>query len=147
MVAFTSIIATSAALVGLTYAAPSNIPFTGVIHRIYAGSTTANNGLHYEPENVVANIGDLIEFHFLPKNHTIVQSSFDKPCEPLRDASGAVTGKFAGFNFNTTAGESKSVFTFQVRKTRVHTLCSGYLLTSLRLRTLTPSGIIVPRRR
>jgi plastocyanin len=117
MVAFTSIVATSAALVGLTYAAPSSVPYTGVVHRIFAGSTTANNGLHYEPENVIANIGDLIEFHFLPKNHTIVQSSFDKPCEPLRDASSAVTGKFAGFNFNTTAGESGNVFTFQVENT------------------------------
>ena len=117
MVAFTSVVAASAAIFGLTYAAPSSIPYTGVVHRIYAGSTTANKGLHYEPENVVANVGDLIEFHFLPKNHTIVQSSFDNPCQPLTDASGAVVGKFAGFNFKTDAGESNQVFTFQVENT------------------------------
>jgi hypothetical protein len=40
-----------------------------------------------------------------------VQSSFDKPCEPL--ASGA--GVFSGFNFATQTGESKNVFTFQVQ--------------------------------
>jgi plastocyanin len=83
---------------------------TGVVHRIFAGSTTANNGLHFEPENVVAEIGDTIEFHFLPKNHTVVQSSFDRPCEPLADGSGV----FSGFNFATGKGEAPNVFAFTV---------------------------------
>jgi plastocyanin len=84
---------------------------TGVVHRIFAGSSTANNGLHFEPENVVAEVGDTLEFHFLPKNHTVVQSSFDKPCEPLADGSGV----FSGFNFATSQGEAPDVFTFTVR--------------------------------
>jgi plastocyanin len=84
---------------------------TGVIHRIFAGSPTANNGLHFEPENVVAEIGDIIEFRFLPKNHTVVQSSFDKPCEPLADGSGV----FSGFNFATSQDEADGVFTFTVQ--------------------------------
>lgn len=83
---------------------------TGVVHRISVGSTTANNGLQFEPENVVAEIGDTIEFHFLPKNHTVVQSSFDKPCEPLADGSGV----FSGFNFATSQGEAPDVFAFTV---------------------------------
>jgi plastocyanin len=83
---------------------------TGVVHRIFAGSTTANKGLHFEPENVVAEIGDTIEFHFLPKNHTVVQSSFDRPCEPLADGSGV----FSGFNFATSEGEAPNVFAFTV---------------------------------
>jgi plastocyanin len=109
MVAFTSIVVAATAMIGLTSAAPSYAPPTGVIHRIFAGSTTANNGLHFEPENVVAEIGDLIEFHYLPKNHTMTQSSFDKPCEPLAG------GIFSGFNFATPVGESKNVFTFTVQ--------------------------------
>jgi len=112
MVGFTSIALAATTLLGLTAAAPANqIRSTGVIHRIFAGSTTANNGLHFEPENVVAEIGDLVEFHFLPKNHTVVQSSFDKPCEPLASAAGV----FSGFNFATPQGEAKDVFTFQVQ--------------------------------
>jgi plastocyanin len=110
MVAITSLLAASAALMGLTSAAPATKRSTGVVHRIFAGSTTFNNGLHFEPENVVAEVGDYIEFHFLAKNHTIVQSSFDKPCEPLAN------GIFSGFNFKTDPGkENGNVFTFQVQ--------------------------------
>jgi plastocyanin len=112
MVGFTSIALAATTLLGLSAAAPANeVRPTGRIHRITAGSTTANNGLHFEPENVVAEIGDLIEFHFLPKNHSIVQSSFDKPCAPL----GGDQSVFSGFNFATMQGESTSVFTFQVK--------------------------------
>jgi hypothetical protein len=62
-------------------------------------------------QNVIAEVGDRIEFHFLPKNHTIVQSSFDKPCEPLTDGSGV----FSGFNFATAQGEADDIFIFTVK--------------------------------
>jgi plastocyanin len=110
MVAYTTLAFAATTLLGLATAAPSSIPPTGVVHRITAGSTVENSGLHFEPQNVVAEIGDLIEFHFLPKNHTVVQSSFDKPCEPLADGSGI----FSGFNFATPSGEADNVFTFLV---------------------------------
>jgi plastocyanin len=97
------------ALLGLTAALPNEIRSTGVVHRIFAGSTVAKNGLHFEPENVVAEMGDMIEFHFLPKNHSVVQSSFDTPCAPLDG------GVFSGFNFATAAGEAGDVFTMLVR--------------------------------
>ncbi|KAF2466506.1 uncharacterized protein BDR25DRAFT_306056 [Lindgomyces ingoldianus] len=109
MVAFTTIAFSAAALLGFASAAPNTPPSTGVIHRIFAGSTVANKGLHFEPENIVAEIGDLIEVHFLPKNHSFVQSSFDKPCEPIND-----NAVFSGFQFNTMAGEAPNVFTFPV---------------------------------
>jgi hypothetical protein len=52
MVGFTSLALAATTLLGLTAAAPANqIRSTGVIHRIFAGSTTANNGLHFEPES------------------------------------------------------------------------------------------------
>ncbi|KAF2849380.1 hypothetical protein T440DRAFT_469478 [Plenodomus tracheiphilus IPT5] len=112
MVAFTSLTLAATTLLGLTNALPaSEVHSTGITHRVFAGSTTANGGLHFEPENVVAEPGDLMEFHFLPKNHTFTQSSFDKPCEPLADGSSI----FSGFNFNTTMGEAPNVFTFMVK--------------------------------
>ncbi|CAO2656395.1 Nn.00g051980.m01.CDS01 [Neocucurbitaria sp. VM-36] len=112
MVAFTSLAIAATTLLGLTSAIPANqVRSTGVIHRVFAGATTENGGLHFEPENVVAEPGDLMEFHFLPKNHTIVQSSFDKPCEPLEGGKGI----FSGFNFPTAAGEAPNVFTFMVQ--------------------------------
>jgi plastocyanin len=95
----------------ITTAYTSQVCSTGVVHRIFAGSTTANNGLHFEPENVVAEIGDLIEFHFLPKNHSVVQSSFEKPCEPLSGGNRV----FSGFNYATSKGEAPDVFSFTVK--------------------------------
>ncbi|KAF1839763.1 hypothetical protein BDW02DRAFT_9161 [Decorospora gaudefroyi] len=114
MLSFTPFaLALTTTLLTLTNAHPATTHprSTGIIHRIYAGSTTANNGLHFEPENIVAEPGDLLEFHFLPKAHTVTQSSFSAPCEPL----GGDAAIFSGFNFNTTAGEADSVFTVLVK--------------------------------
>jgi hypothetical protein len=67
MVGFTSIALAATTLLGLTAAAPANqVRSTGVVHRIFAGF----NGLNFEPANVVAEIGDLVEFHYLPKVST-----------------------------------------------------------------------------
>jgi len=86
-----------------------------VTHRVTAGF----NGLNFEPNNVVANIGDIVEFKFLPKNHSVAQSSFDKPCEPLTDASGAQTGFFAGFDFVTDNGKlADDVFQIVIKDTK-----------------------------
>ncbi|KAH7116918.1 hypothetical protein B0J11DRAFT_104008 [Dendryphion nanum] len=92
----------------LVYAAPTSQH--GAVHRIFAGSTAENGGLHFGPQNVVAEVSDVIEFHFLFKNHTVVQSSFDSPCKPL--AGG--TGIFSGFNFPTQKGENGNAFSFKV---------------------------------
>ncbi|USP73416.1 uncharacterized protein yc1106_00690 [Curvularia clavata] len=117
MLAFPSTVALAASLLASlsnAFAIPSTVTPTGVIHRITAGSTVANNGLHFEPENVVAQPGDIIEFHFLPKAHSVVQSSFAEPCAPLSTPDAF----FSGFNFNTTTGEAPNVFTFMVKDTK-----------------------------
>ncbi|CAZ86181.1 unnamed protein product [Tuber melanosporum] len=38
------------------------------------------NLLKYTPENVIANVGDVVYFDFLERNHTVTQSTFDNPC-------------------------------------------------------------------
>ncbi|PVH91380.1 hypothetical protein DM02DRAFT_705071, partial [Periconia macrospinosa] len=43
--------------------------------------------------------------------HTVVQSSFEKPCEPIEGDRGI----FSGFNFKTDAGEAGNIFQFTVR--------------------------------
>ncbi|KAG5635116.1 hypothetical protein H0H81_012396 [Sphagnurus paluster] len=42
-----------------------------------------NGGLTYNPESVVAKVGDVIAFRFMSKNHTVTQSTFLKPCEAM----------------------------------------------------------------
>ncbi|KAG8929242.1 hypothetical protein FRC01_004644 [Tulasnella sp. 417] len=39
-------------------------------------------GLVYTPNQVKAEVGDVLSFHFQFKNHTVTQSSFASPCTP-----------------------------------------------------------------
>ncbi|KAF8883015.1 hypothetical protein BD779DRAFT_1802147 [Infundibulicybe gibba] len=43
----------------------------------------ANNQLLYDPPFIHANGGDIVNFIFNPKNHTLTQSAFETPCVPL----------------------------------------------------------------
>ncbi|KAK1573318.1 extracellular serine-rich protein [Colletotrichum navitas] len=75
---------------------------TGVTHSVVAGL----GGLRFDPDNVVAEIGDIVEWHFLPRNHSVAQSNFADPCTPLADG----TSFFSGFNFFTPEGQAPDVF-------------------------------------
>ncbi|AEO64666.1 3bc48668-29da-440d-9bdd-ea11d201220c [Thermothielavioides terrestris] len=68
-----------------------SITFTSprVTHTVVAG----RGGLHFDPDNIVAEAGDIVEFHFLPLNHSVVEASFDAPCQP-RDATSFFSGFF-----------------------------------------------------
>ncbi|KAL7792559.1 hypothetical protein V8C37DRAFT_379880 [Trichoderma ceciliae] len=80
---------------------------TGVTHSVVAGL----GGLRFDPDNVVADVGDIVEVHFLAKNHSIAQSDFAHPCKPLSDG----TGFFAGFNFVTSEGQQNpNVYQFTI---------------------------------
>ena len=65
-----------------------------------------NGALAFNPNSVTANVGDTISFVFYPKNHTVTQSSFAAPCEPL--ASGIDSG------FQPVAANATSVPSFSM---------------------------------
>ncbi|KAF9003040.1 Cupredoxin [Cyathus striatus] len=50
---------------------------------VYNVSVGAGGALRYDPQFVTANAGDIINFIFHPKNHTVTQSSFNTPCNKL----------------------------------------------------------------
>jgi hypothetical protein len=75
-----------------------------ITHTVVAGL----GGLRFDPDNVVAEKGSIVEFHFLPRNHAVAQSSFAKPCEPLDG------GFYSGFNFMTQEGQADNVFQIEV---------------------------------
>lgn len=39
--------------------------------------------LGYSPESITANVGDMVMFVFMQKNHTATQSTFDNPCKKM----------------------------------------------------------------
>ncbi|KAK4185488.1 hypothetical protein QBC35DRAFT_302468 [Podospora australis] len=84
-----------------TYTAPR------ITHTVVAG----RGGLKFEPDNIVAEKGSIVEFHFLPLNHSVVESSFAAPCQP-KDANSF----FSGF-FPTREGQSAEVFQIEVKDT------------------------------
>ncbi|KAF8693200.1 hypothetical protein RHS03_08391, partial [Rhizoctonia solani] len=49
-------------------------------HKVTVG---AWGQLRYNPEFVHAKVGDYIKFEFHPKNHTVTESSFGKPCSAI----------------------------------------------------------------
>ncbi|RDB18099.1 hypothetical protein Hypma_000970 [Hypsizygus marmoreus] len=53
-----------------------------------------NGGLTYNPESVVAKVGDVVAFRFLAKNHTVTQSTFAKPCEAMITPTAGIDSGF-----------------------------------------------------
>ncbi|RYP80806.1 hypothetical protein DL769_002276 [Monosporascus sp. CRB-8-3] len=51
--------------------------------------------LKFMPDNIKAAAGDMIQFQFRAGNHSVVQSNFDNPCEPIKmhtDTEGFYSG-------------------------------------------------------
>jgi len=55
------------------------------------------NGLAYTPSSVTANVGDILQFTFYPKNHTVSQSTFGTPCVKAVDSATGQQGVDSGF--------------------------------------------------
>lgn len=61
-----------------------------MVHVITVGN--AKGEPVFEPNNIQAKVGDMVQFHFYPSNHSVVMSAFDKPCQPNDDAAAFYTG-------------------------------------------------------
>lgn len=59
-----------------------------------------NNAIAFNPSTIMAAKGSQVEFIFYPPSHSVVQASFDKPCQPINN-----TGFFSGA-FTTTSGSN-----------------------------------------
>ncbi|KAM0235284.1 hypothetical protein ACHAP5_009811 [Fusarium lateritium] len=66
------------------------------------------SGLNFSPTETKAKVGDTVEFHFYQGFHSVAQSSFAKPCEPINS-----TAFFSG-DFNVKDKVSDKVFTIEV---------------------------------
>ncbi|KAF2197719.1 hypothetical protein GQ43DRAFT_340036, partial [Delitschia confertaspora ATCC 74209] len=84
-------------------------------HVIQVGGS--NGSLIFSPSNVQAEIGDLIQFQFNAKNHSVVQSTFDQPCRPIQDVMPNKTDAFySGFMpTNKTITDTRNVLTYTIR--------------------------------
>ncbi|KAI8686954.1 hypothetical protein LRP88_13683 [Fusarium phalaenopsidis] len=74
------------------------------VHKVKVG----DGGLTFSPADLKAAVGDTVEFHFYQGTHSVAQSSFDKPCEPLNSTS------FFSGDFDVKDKVSNEVFTVTV---------------------------------
>lgn len=93
-------------------------PPTGVTHRVVAATRVGQ--LIFDPDNVVAEVGDVVEWQFLaasggpsllPTNHSVAQSSFAAPCVPDADVG---VSFFSGFQPTGNLAASPNVFQIMV---------------------------------
>jgi len=88
------------------------LPFAAAaVHDVQVGG--AGGALVYDPEAIAAQPGDQVIFHFNPKNHSVVQSSFADPCGPK---DGGVNSGFMPVSANTT--DNFPTFTINVNDTQ-----------------------------
>ncbi|KAK3338564.1 hypothetical protein B0H65DRAFT_327089 [Neurospora tetraspora] len=73
------------------------------------------DGLVFGPEIITANKGDTLEFHFLPRNHSVVKGYFGHPCQP---ATADIEGPFfSGFLPAKSNEENPSIFRVTIGST------------------------------
>lgn len=70
--------------------------------------------LGYSPEAITANVGDMVLFQFMQKNHTVTQSTFDDPCKKMEG------GMDSGFMPNP---EGKAGVTWNMTVSTTDPLC------------------------
>jgi plastocyanin len=68
------------------------------------------DGFVFNPDTLTAAVGDSVVFHFYPGAHSVAQSSFDSPCQPL--SGGIWSGTFSPNN-----GEDSNVFEVPIANT------------------------------
>ncbi|MCJ1355147.1 MAG: hypothetical protein MMC33_005138 [Icmadophila ericetorum] len=85
------------------------------LHTVVVGS---NGKLVFNPDTVIANVGDLIRFEYDPANHSVVQGSFANPCHPLTN------GFFSGY-VPSSSGIAPTVFDITINDTNpIYYYCS-----------------------
>lgn len=66
----------------------------------------ANGQLAYTPSQINASVGDTVTFTFNPKNHTVTQSTFAAPCQPM---AGGIDSNFQFVNLSAASVPSLTI--------------------------------------
>ncbi|KAK1754406.1 hypothetical protein QBC47DRAFT_217603 [Echria macrotheca] len=101
-----------AALASLASAQSGQIRTTRVL--------VAENGTQtFSPNNIKVAAGEAVQFQFLTGNHTVTQSTFDQPCQPIAMHSN-ITGFHSGFQpaAASAAQGMMSIFTIFINDTK-----------------------------
>lgn len=120
---FLSVTSTVAAAIFSATALAQNSTFTPppkpsgsiLTHVIQVGD--ANGSLKFYPSELTASPGDMVQFHFWPKSHSVAQSTFADPCQPMPAAAGGTKGFWSGMMPVTAQDTVMPVFSIMVNDT------------------------------
>ncbi|KAI1876918.1 uncharacterized protein JN550_000990 [Neoarthrinium moseri] len=97
----------------------------------------SNGNLVFDPSNVAELPRTVIEFSFNPANHSIVQSSFDAPCQPL---DGGFSTPFvptqqapSGVTFEVVVKDTKPIWFYCAQTAKTH--CQAGMVGSINAAT------------
>ncbi|EMR84409.1 putative extracellular serine-rich protein [Botrytis cinerea BcDW1] len=84
---FTQLSAIALMAASLVAGVPTQAPSAAdaKVHTVVVGSTNTSL-LLFTPQEITAKPGDTVEFQFHERNHTVTQSAFDSPCQPMANA-------------------------------------------------------------
>ena len=99
------------ALAALASLASAQLPGSQV--RTTVVSVAMNGSLTFSPNNIRVNVGEAVQFQFLSGNHTVTQSTFDQPCQPIAMHSN-VTGFHSGFQPAAASANQRMMSTFTI---------------------------------
>ncbi|KAI2467128.1 hypothetical protein F4781DRAFT_323775 [Annulohypoxylon bovei var. microspora] len=92
-----------------------------------------NGNLVFNPNNVTELVGTVLEYEYNPQNHSIVQSSFDKPCQPL---DGGFAAPFfptqqtpSGVTFEVMVKDSNPIWFYCAQTAKTH--CQAGMVGSI----------------
>jgi plastocyanin len=112
--------------------APAVLAVAAVASATTIQVNVGQNGLEYTPPSINASVGDTVEFIFHPKNHTVTQSTFAAPCQPMANG---IDSDFRPVAANATQGPSMSIMVnstdpvwFFCRQTEYVAICPPRLL-------------------
>ncbi|KAI1280038.1 hypothetical protein F5Y07DRAFT_387258 [Xylaria sp. FL0933] len=99
-----------------------------------------NGELMFNPNNVTELVGTVVEFSYNPANHSIVQSSFDKPCQPLQRDGGGFAAPFvptqqtpSGVTFEVTLTNTDPIWFYCAQTKKSH--CQSGMVGSINAAT------------
>ncbi|KAI1369307.1 hypothetical protein F5Y08DRAFT_150421 [Xylaria arbuscula] len=95
-----------------------------------------NGELMFNPNNVTELVGTVVEFSYNPANHSIVQSSFDKPCQPIERDGGGFVAPFvptkqapSGVTFEVTLTNADPIWFYCAQTAKSH--CQSGMVGSI----------------
>ncbi|KAI4176803.1 MAG: hypothetical protein LQ346_007788 [Caloplaca aetnensis] len=74
--------------------------------------------LKFYPDSFDMAAGSMVQFQFYPKNHSVVRSTFDQPCQPIKNNNASAVDLFSGFMPVKPTDTMRPVYTIRINDTK-----------------------------